>query len=567
MILDCDNSFENNNNSTEKNSEKRFEEYGIKEADYFNNKFIISNNNEPEKKFDDYDSYKEEYINNKNTNKTCNDYYCGIINNILYKCKGCKKLFCKECTCEHEMSFKHEDFEKTEIMNEDEKQKYDNIIEDIQKTLEKVENIKNNVINHCNKCLNGFIHYLEDYKAIIQNMTLYNFEIFNKKFSTINNNIEQINQTIEKFFTNLYEEIGKNKYITLTNEQSQKFKKVEHSNQESDSEDDTIDSNNDKEIKKVVDINNVEIKCFSPFKNNTYMLTGTKNGEILIYDLPDKKSYNIKNFFGQEEVEYVFELGNNYFVASDGKKQIKIIEFKEKALNLKEIQTININERIFSMIFLSKFSQKKNSLYFCISKEKKIEVYQSNINENNQPSGFERLNKSIELNMNAQSTMEVNEKYLVAGCPDEETVIFFDMENNFKEDKTIGDIRLTSGKNIFSVVYKNRFLNVACNDGFKLIYIKERKLYKSVHCRYSTLCVETLNEDSFICCCYDQNQNKIKKYKIAKERENESRYSFEKICDIVNNNDDEIWGFKKLNDVVYYIDGQNKLNGRIAITC
>ena len=56
------------------------------------------------------------------------------------------------------------------------------------------------------------------------------------------------------------------------------------------------------------------------------------------------------------------------------------------------------------MIFLSKFSQNKNSLYFSISKENQIEVYQSYINEN-EPLEF-KLNESIELNTNAKSIME-----------------------------------------------------------------------------------------------------------------------------------------------------------------
>ena len=573
MIQDCDNSFEkkldNNSlreNSTENNSEIKCRECQIKEVNYLKNKFIISNNNEPEQIFDDYDSYKEEYIDKKNTNKICNNYYCKTINNILHKCEKCKKLFCEACKYEHKKAYNHENFEKTEIMDEDEKQKYDNIIKDIKKALEKVENIKKHIeemAEKYNNCLNCFVNYLEDYKSIIENMTLYNFEIYNKKFSNINNILEQINQSIEKSFLNICENIEKNKYITLINDRYLKLKE-EHLNQESDSED-TTDSKYVKEIKKL-DKNEVEIKCFSAFKDNTYMLTGTKTGEIEIYDLPDKNSYKIQNFFGQEEVEYICNLGNNYFAASDGKRQIKIIEFEEKELNLKEIQTIYINERINSMIFLSKFSQiKNNNLYFCISKGNKIEVYQSFVNEN-QPLEF-KLNESIELNTIAKSIIEVSEKYLVAACPEEKTVIFFDMQDNFKKDKKIKDIKLTSGKNIFSIVYKNRFLNVACEDGFKLIYIKDRKLYKSIHCRYSTLCVETLDEDSFICCCLDQNKNKIKKYKIIKEKGEAVRYMFEKVGDIENDNDEEIWEFKKINDVVYYIDNQNKLNERITITC
>ena len=143
--------------------------------------------------------------------------------------------------------------------------------------------------------------------------------------------------------------------------------------------------------------------------------------------------------------------------------------------------------------------------------------------------------KKFELYTLTHSLIEINEKYLVAACTNKQTIKVFDMDNYFTEINEIYDINCTKGSHIFTFVPNKNILIVSCTDGFKFISTIKMKKWKSVHCIYSVLCVELFDDNTFICCCCEQNKNIIKQYKIK-----EKSLEIEKISQIYSNNNDEI---------------------------
>ena len=81
------------------------------------------------------------------------------------------------------------------------------------------------------------------------------------------------------------------------------------------------------------------------------------------------------------------------------------------------------------------------------------------------------------------------------------------------------------------------------------------KKIKSVHCRYSVLCVEYFNGNIFICSCYDKKKNKIKQYEI-----DGLSYELKKISERYSNNNDEIWKLKKIDKRIFFLDDQYEMN-------
>ncbi len=78
---------------------------------------------------------------------------------------------------------------------------------------------------------------------------------------------------------------------------------------------------------------------------------------------------------------------------------------------------------------------------------------------------------------------------------------------------------------------------------------------KSVHCRYSVLSLDMISDNNLVCCCSENNKNVIKQYEINKED-----YTLGKKSQIALCNNDEIWRLKKIDERIFFLDDQKRVN-------
>ena len=216
------------------------------------------------------------------------------------------------------------------------------------------------------------------------------------------------------------------------------------------------------------------------------------------------------------------------------------------------------------MISLPLLSSQKKRHFLCVANNTSILIYKSNknpkniINNSENEDNVENLYfekyKEIKLKKLTHCLIEANEKYLIAGCPYDKTIKFFNMNNDFRESANIIDINMTIGSNIFTLIPNENLLIVACNDGFKLISIEKKRKYKSVHCTYAVLSLDMYNDNTIICCCSERNNNIIKQYKI-----NKNNFELEKVSQIKTDNNDEIWKLQKINEKIFFIDNKKRI--------
>ena len=80
------------------------------------------------------------------------------------------------------------------------------------------------------------------------------------------------------------------------------------------------------------------------------------------------------------------------------------------------------------------------------------------------------------------------------------------------------------------------------------------KTFKSFHCKYRVLCLDKIDENTFICCCSEKNKNIIKQYRIDK-----SNFEIKEISQKKNKNNDEILKIQKINEKIFFIDNQKSI--------
>ena len=151
--------------------------------------------------------------------------------------------------------------------------------------------------------------------------------------------------------------------------------------------------------------------------------------------------------------------------------------------------------------------------------------------------------------------MEVNKKYLIACCPNKNKIIFFDIKNNFKETEEIRGINSSKSYYNLLLINDNKILVVGTMDGFDLISLKNLSKIKSIHCKYSIICLEKINENTIIC----YNEDKNKKNKIRQFSFNEDNYNFSKISEKIIDDNDDILKFKSINGRIFFINKNDEL--------
>ena len=568
------------------------------EADFKNNFFSINCDNIHKENKVDYNSFSSF---TENTLKNLEDVLCNNCKKSknekeIFRCDDCFLFLCEDCKYEHENKFSHLNFI---YINDVDKNKNENLllnqnIPEENEINKEYNNIKEN-INICknisaifyqwiDEMINKFKSYflqLNNYfyleKIIVSNIKnyynsskiIFNNKIFenydflfpNKYFinnyvQSINNKINSTNKSFKEkslIFLKIIQNLDEidayfnlnRKSLDIPKSKSENFEKRNKNNI------DIEEKISDMLIEKL-DIN--QIQSFNSFRNDKYLLLGTKNGELAIYEIPDRKEEKsnqkiiIKIF--EENIKNICVMNKDIIIISNGKNLIKIIRFDEDIVNYEIIQIISLNKNeidlLYKIIPLNIFFQNNNGNYFCTADDNNIIIYKEN-NTTGKQLFFEY--KIIQLNTLIQNLLEVNNKYLIASCPKKNKIIFFDIKNNFKSSKEIEGINISFGSNNLALINENKILVIGTMNGFELISIKNLIKIKSIHCKYSVISLEKINENTIICCNKDKyKENKMRQFKI-----NNTNYDFKKISER-NINNNEIWKLKYFNGKIYFLD-------------
>jgi hypothetical protein len=172
-------------------------------------------------------------------------------------------------------------------------------------------------------------------------------------------------------------------------------------------------------------------------------------------------------------------------------------------------------------------------------------------NVNNDEPLFFTLVKKIKLNTLSRSLIEINDKYLACACTKTNTIKIFDITKDFELKTEFRNIMASAGSDIFTLIPKLDLLIVGCTDGFCFISTQNLKIVKSIHCRYSVTSLECSSNNSFVCCCSDKNENKLRQY-IIDDFTFSIKKSSEKKC-----HDYEIWNLKSINDKLFFTNNDN----------
>ena len=570
----------------------------IIEANFQKNFFSISCNNDHEDIFINFHSFSSfiENVSKNLENILCNNCKKSKNEKEIFRCDKCYLFLCEDCKINHENKLNHLNYNN---LNDIDNNNFGNDLMANNKKPEKNEinkeyhNIKDN-INICKniselfkewiidltKKFNSYMTLLNNYfsleKIIISNLKEFydkdqmylNKTIFenygilypNKYF--INNYIKSINLKINSsgksfrerslLFINLIQNFDEiDDYFKLNTKpldlvSKSKSEKLDITNKI------YIDEKISDKVK--IKLNLEEIVCFNSYKNDKYLLIGTKKGNLSIYEIiqdinekNNKLSFE-KNFkMFENELRHICIIENNNVIISDGNKFIKIIKFDDDIINYTLIQTIFINNRLQKILPLNKPTK-----YFCTSDDNDIIIYKEIENEKEK---YFSENKIIKLNTLAQNLIEVYNKYLIASCPKKNKIIFFEIKNDFKEAKEINKINLSDSNNNLLLINENKILVVGTMDGFELISIKNLMKIKSIHCKYSIICLEKINENNIIC----YNDDKNKKNKIRQFMINEENYKFKKISERIIDDNDEISKLNIINGRIFFLNKNDNL--------
>ena len=570
----------------------------IIEANFQKNFFSISCKNEHEDlfiNFNSFDSFIENVYKNLE-NVLCNNCKKGKNEKEIFRCDKCYLFFCDECKIKHENKFNHLNFRNINDIDDNFENGTNIKMPTTNEINKEYRNIKDN-INICEKISKLFNQWINDLTTKFNNyMTLINNYFFLEKIivSNLKNNYNKIHSKLNNAFLENYEILYPNKYFINNYIQSlnQKINSCGKSSKErsliflkliqnfdeideyfklnqkpldlttkSKSEKLNINTNISTE-KKISDMNKIkldleEVISFNSFKNDKYLLIGTKKGNLIIYEIPqnfteekDKLIFK-KNFeICEEELKHICVLNNDIVLISDGNKFIKLIKFDKDILNYTLIQTIDIAYHFHKLLPLE-----LNSQYFCISTDNNnIIIYKENSIDAKEKNFVE--NKVIRLNTFVQNLMEVNKKYLIACCPNKNKIIFFDIKNNFKETEEIRGINSSNSYYNLLLINENKILVAATKDGFELISLKNLSKIKSIHCKYSIKCLEKINENTIIC----YNEDKSKQNKMRQFSFNEDNNNFTKISEKIIDDNNDILKLKLINGRIFFINENSELN-------
>lgn len=465
----------------------------------------------------------------------------------------------------------------------------------------KIQNYCDTLHNYCllQKTIINFLKSDNNNKEIYSNNfnVIMNYEAFSNNKDIVDTYLQQIQDKLNNLHSENvdFEKMSEN-YINILND----FSEITLSVDCEKIKEDNMKKTNIKKLPNFPKIEKMkklklplksEAKCFSSLNKEKNIVLGLANGAIEIYEFAKQDSFKyrltIREF--NKEIKFINEIDENIFAATDGKTCIKIFEYKSENnkndYNL--IQTIDLNsENIYSMISLPILSSNANRHYFCAGDEENILIWKSNRqpkniqipyfnkNEedeelnisltdisfheiqkeenvsNDEPLYF-TLVKTIKLNTLSRSLIEINDKYLACACSKTNTIKIFDITKDFELKTEFRNIMASAGSDIFSLIPKLNILIVGCVDGFCFISTQNLKIVKNIRCTYSVTSLECSSNNSFVCCCSDKNENKIRQY-IIDDFTFSIKKSSEKKCHSY-----EIWNLKSINDKLFFTNNDN----------
>jgi len=465
---------------------------------------------------------------------------------------------------------------------------------------EKIQNYCDTLHNYCllQKTIINFLKNDNNNKEMYSNNfnVIMNYEAFNKNQDIIDTYLTEVKSKLNDFHSEDvdFERISDN-FINILND----FSEINLSVDCEKLNKDNLTKSNIKKLPNFPKIEKMkklkiplksEAKCFSSLNKEKNIILGLANGAIEIYEFSKKDAFKyrltIREF--NREIKFINEIDENLFAATDGKTCIKIFEYKnEDKADYNLIQTIDLNsENIYSMISLPILSSNANRHYFCIGDDENILVWKSNkqpkniqipyFNKNeenddlnisltdisfheiqkeenvsNDEPLFFTLVKTIKLGTISRSLIEINDKYLASACTKTNTIKIFDITKDFELKIEFRNIMASAGSDIFSLIPKLNILIVGCINGFCFISTRDLKIAKNIHCKYSVTSVECSSNNSFVCCCSDKNENKMRQYKID-DFTFSIKKSSEKIC-----HNYEIWNLKSIKDKLFFTSNDN----------
>ena len=521
---------------------------------------------------------------------------------------------CYNSLGEHENIIEINQFLETEEnINNEYKDAIDNftICESIQKAFNnwldeltaKIQKYCDTLHNYCllQKTIINFLKSDNNNREIYSNNfnVIMNYEAFIKNKHIVETYLQQIKDKLNNLNSdNADFEKKSDNFISILND----FSEINLSVDSQRIKEDDIKKTNIKKLPNFPKIENMkklklplksEAKCFTSLNKEKNIVLGLANGAIEIYEFAKQDSFKyrltIREF--SKEIKFINEIDENIFAATDGKTCIKIFKYIKGDINdYNLIQTIDLNdlnsENIYSMISLPILSSNANRHYFCAGDNENILIWKSNKQpkniqipyfnknkededpdisltdisfheiqkeedvSNDEPLLF-TLVKKIKLNTLSRSLIEINDKYIASACTKTNTIKIFDITRDFELKTEFRNIMASSGSDIFSLIPKLNLLIVGCTDGFCFISTQHLKIVKNIHCRYSVTSLECSSSDSFVCCCSDKNENKIRQYKID-DLTFSIKKSSEKKC-----HNYEIWNLKSINNKLFFTNNDN----------
>ena len=448
---------------------------------------------------------------------------------------------------------------------------------------------------------NRYEKYENNFNAYYNYLTINNEET-DKLIKNINNDINSIyhkNNDIfdsSKFYITLFDNLNKKdlnieskKNISLHKEKKNKLPpqiKIENMNE-----------------KKIVEKHNV--KVLIPFDEEKYIIVGYDNGDIRIYDEPkegkiennecnDNEKINEKLTLEvfKNEINNICEIDKDIIIASDINNIIKIIQIKDNLTKYSIIQELCLKENsgyVNVITLLPIFSYYKNRHIFCIGDDNHISIYKSNkmpLNLKNPALGYHdkvkefsivqpsfaydndkntdkndghrrepysfNLDVDLDLKIKTNSIVEINEKYMAVAFSKSECVKIYNMQNEFKEEINLPNIKSYDGNSTLCVSKDRDKLFIGCIQGFCMVYMDDIKKVIKYQFNQSNLCLDCFNDEYLVTVSLKNNEYYIKQYKPENENKKISKFSESK-----TGTKKEINNLKVIKDKIYYLDNTN----------
>lgn len=481
-------------------------------------------------------------------------YECNIHIGEKYNsyCNDCKINICSLCRDEHdEHDIKNFMIPNKKIIDERIKElrsKIDNMNEDIQK-----------VINE----LNVFMKKIEKYYTICQNF-LQNFVISRRNYETLENINNIISNDIISDINSIISNISISSKINKIIEIKNKIDNIEENTIYKSNEDnnDTKSSNLGNEqnlFNKEVQFDGEqktklikEIKQNQPYfslcylkKSNMIVLGAQKSIELYDLNLKFINSFNLP-----AKVHYLSELRDGKIIVIEASSYVKIFEVKERKVQLyKKIQTYD--EDNFIGIEL------ENKSIACGGLHKYLSIIEPSL-----VNKYE-LKKSILLDHDPVSMVELDESSFLVGVPYENTIIVFSSET-YEQLYKIDDVSLI-GNNYAINRINNDFVGISGGNYFNgivyLFSIKEKSICSRLTLDEleSSWIITNLNNNYFAIAGKRKGQKKFSDLILFKKGIEGDKIVIKKIDMVIDAFKGDIEGMITINDSIIAVDNLDQI--------